>query len=59
MRYLLILCLALASTCASAEAYRWVDPQGRTVISDSAAAGPGQGCRQSRFGQRSHRWPAL
>ncbi|QLQ24115.1 MAG: DUF4124 domain-containing protein [Dechloromonas sp.] len=35
MRYLLVLCLALSSLAVSAETYRWVDPQGRTVISDS------------------------
>ena len=35
MRPLFILCLALASTCASAEAYRWVDPAGRVIISDT------------------------
>ena len=35
MRPLIILCLALASTYASAEAYRWVDSTGRTIISDS------------------------
>jgi len=35
MRPLFILCLALASTCASAEAYRWVDTAGRVTISDT------------------------
>ena len=39
MRYLLILCLTLVSTLAAGEAYRWVDPQGRTVISDTAPPG--------------------
>ena len=34
MRPLFILCLALASTCAAAEAYRWVDPTGRVIITD-------------------------
>ncbi|PKO87432.1 MAG: glutaredoxin family protein [Betaproteobacteria bacterium HGW-Betaproteobacteria-10] len=35
MRPLFILCLALVSTCASAEAYRWVDSAGRVIISDT------------------------
>jgi glutaredoxin len=51
MRYLIILCLALASTCASAEAYRWVDPQGRVVISDTPP--PGRARDVSRAGSAS------
>ena len=51
MRYLIILCLALASTGASAEAYRWVDPQGRVVISDSPP--PGRARDVSRAGSAS------
>ena len=39
MRYLLMLCLALSSACALAETYRWVDPAGRTVISDTPPPG--------------------
>jgi len=39
MRYLLILCLALSSATALAQAYRWVDPSGRTVISDTPPPG--------------------
>jgi glutaredoxin len=39
MRHLLILCLALSSTCTLAETYRWVDPGGRTVISDTPPPG--------------------
>jgi len=35
MRPLFILTLALASTCASAETYRWVDSAGRVMISDT------------------------
>jgi len=35
MRPLFILCLALVSTCASAETYRWVDSAGRVMISDT------------------------
>jgi hypothetical protein len=35
MRLLLILCLALTSTFATAETYRWVDKSGRTIISDT------------------------
>jgi glutaredoxin len=51
MRYLIILCLALASTCASAEAYRWVDTQGRVVISDTPP--PGRARDVSRAGSAS------
>ena len=39
MRHLLMLCLALSSACAVAETYRWVDPAGRTVISDTPPSG--------------------
>jgi glutaredoxin len=39
MRHLLVLCLALSSLAVSAETYRWVDPQGRTVISDTPPPG--------------------
>ena len=39
MRHLLVLCLALSSLAVSAETYRWVDPHGRTVISDSPPPG--------------------
>lgn len=35
MRRLIIVGLALASACVSAQTYRWVDPAGRTVISDT------------------------
>jgi len=34
-----MLCLALSSACAVAETYRWVDPAGRTVISDTPPPG--------------------
>ena len=39
MRHLLVLCLALTSACTVAETYRWVDPAGRTVISDTPPPG--------------------
>jgi glutaredoxin len=39
MRCLLMLCLALASASVVAETYRWVDPAGRTVISDTPPPG--------------------
>lgn len=39
MRRLLVLCLVLTSACASAQTYRWVDPAGRTVISDTPPPG--------------------
>ena len=51
MRYLLILCLALTSTFATAQAYRWVDPQGRTVITDTPP--PGRARDVSRAGSAS------
>ena len=35
MRQLLVLCLVLASAYAAAETYRWVDPSGRIIISDT------------------------
>jgi len=50
MRYLLIVCLALASTLASAQAYRYVDPQGRTVISDSPPPGRARDVAKSGTG---------
>jgi len=51
MRYLIILCLALTSVGASAEAYRWVDPQGRTIISDTPP--PGRARDVSKAGSAS------
>ncbi|PKO87383.1 MAG: glutaredoxin family protein [Betaproteobacteria bacterium HGW-Betaproteobacteria-12] len=39
MRYLLVLCLALLSAGVSAQAYRWVDSTGRTIISDTPPPG--------------------
>jgi glutaredoxin len=39
MRRLLIVCLVLASAAVSAQTYRYVDPQGRTVISDTPPPG--------------------
>jgi glutaredoxin len=50
MRYLLIVCLALASTLASAQAYRYVDPQGRTVISDTPPPGRARDVAKSSTG---------
>ncbi|MBS1140618.1 MAG: hypothetical protein H6R13_2071 [Proteobacteria bacterium] len=43
MRYLLMLCLAVASTCALADTYRWVDSGGRTVVSDTPPPGKTKG----------------
>jgi len=51
MRYLLILCLALFSASVSAQAYRWVDSSGRTVISDTPP--PGKAKEVSRIGNGS------
>lgn len=39
MRTLFIALLAIATTAASAQTYRWTDSGGRTVISDSAPPG--------------------
>jgi len=39
MPRLLIICLALACSSAFAETYRWVDPAGRTVFSDTPPPG--------------------
>lgn len=49
MRYLLLLCLALLSVGASAQAYRWVDSSGRTIISDTPP--PGQAKTVKRVGE--------
>jgi len=35
MRRMLIIGLAVASVCVQAQTYRWVDPAGRTIISDT------------------------
>jgi glutaredoxin len=43
MRYLLMLCLAVAGTCAQADTYRWVDSGGRTVVSDTPPPGKTKG----------------
>ena len=39
MRYLLTLCLFLASTFAVGDTYRWTDAEGRTVVSDTPPVG--------------------
>ena len=49
MRYLLVLCLALLSAGVSAEAYRWVDSTGRTMISDTPP--PGKAKTVTRVGE--------
>jgi glutaredoxin len=49
MPYLLVLCLALFSVGASAQAYRWVDSSGRTIISDTPP--PGQAKTVKRVGE--------
>ena len=43
MRYLLTLCLALATAGVQAETYRWTDSGGRTVISDTPPPGRAKG----------------
>jgi len=39
MPRLLVICLLLCCTGAQAQAYRWTDPQGKTVISDTPPPG--------------------
>lgn len=39
MRRLLLVCLALASTCSFGQTYRWIDASGRTVFSDTPPPG--------------------
>ncbi|MBL8420007.1 MAG: DUF4124 domain-containing protein, partial [Dechloromonas sp.] len=50
MRRLIVLCLALSSFAVSAETYRWVDPQGRTVISDTPPPGRARDVSKSGAG---------
>ena len=50
MRSLLVLCLALSSLTVSAETYRWIDPQGRTVISDTPPSGRARDVSKSGVG---------
>ena len=47
MRFLLVLCLALMSAAVSAETYRWVDPSGRVIISDTPPPGKVKALRQT------------
>ena len=47
MRYLLMLCLVLAGTCAQADTYRWLDSGGRTVVSDTPPPGKSKGVVKS------------
>ena len=39
MRYLFVICLALASVGTSAETYRWTDTNGQTVVTDTPPPG--------------------
>jgi len=43
MRYLLTLCLLLATAGVQAETYRWTDSAGRTVVSDTPPPGSAKG----------------
>lgn len=49
MRPLLALCLTLACLSAQAQTYRWTDPSGRTVISDTPP--PGSAKKVDRTGE--------
>ncbi len=51
MRFLLVLCLALMSAVASAQAYRWVDPSGRVIISDTPPPGKAKDVSRTAGGQ--------
>lgn len=51
MRFLLMLCLALTSIQAGAQAYRWTDPSGRTIISDNPPPGKAKGL--SKVGEKN------
>lgn len=57
MRFLLMLCLALTSLYAQAQAYRWIDGSGRTIISDSPP--PGKAKEISRVGETSEQTDGL
>lgn len=57
MRFLLMLCLALTSLYAQAQAYRWIDGSGRTIISDSPP--PGKARDISRVGETSEQTDGL
>jgi glutaredoxin len=57
MRHLLVLCLALSSLAVSAETYRWVDPQGRTVISDTPPPGRARDVSKSGSGPNTDGLP--
>lgn len=50
MRFLLMFCLALTSVQAGAQAYRWIDPSGRIIISDTPPPGKAKGL--SRVGEK-------
>lgn len=47
MRHLLVLCLALASSGLFAETYRWVDANGRVVVSDTPPPGKAKNVAKS------------
>lgn len=57
MRFLLMLCLALTSLYAQAQAYRWIDGSGRTIISDSPP--PGKARDISRVGETGEQTDGL
>ncbi len=57
MRHLLVLCLALSSLAVSAETYRWVDPPGRTVISDTPPPGRARDVSKSGSGPNTDGLP--
>ncbi|MGE5471088.1 MAG: DUF4124 domain-containing protein [Bacteroidota bacterium] len=57
MRRLFILCLVVGSAVATAETYRWVDPAGRTVFSDTPP--PGKAKAVAKIGESNENPDAL
>ena len=43
MRYLFVICMALASASAQADTYRWTDAAGQTVVADTPPPGKVKG----------------
>ncbi|RIX43065.1 MAG: glutaredoxin family protein [Rhodocyclales bacterium GT-UBC] len=57
MRYLLLLCLVAIHGVAVAQTYRWVDKNGRTIISDSPPPGQARNLATAGQGENSDSQP--
>ncbi len=57
MRYTLLLCLALIHSAAFAQTYRWVDANGRTIISDTPPPGKAKNIAKSGQGESTESLP--